>query len=288
MLRATLKSLLSRKLRLILSGLAVVLGRHVRLRRVRAHRHPGPLVRPAVRRRLRRHRRPGRGEAEGAAGELDGERVTATVPASTVDRSAAVPGVAGATGAVVRRRRPADRQQRQGGHLGRAAAARRRTGRRRPTAWSCARAGRPTADNEIAINAGLAKAGGRQGRRPGRRADPGSPSRRSPSSASSATAAAGTPSAASQIGAFTTPVAQRLMLGEPGVFTPSGRQGGRRASPTTSCATGVAARARRRVPGEDRRAARRRARRALAEGAGVLQQHPARLRRGGAVRRRCS
>ena len=73
-----------------------------------------------------------------------------------------------------RRRRPGDRQQRQGRHLVRSAAAGRRTGPARATWCSCARAARPQADDEIVVNAALAKQARPAGRRPGRRAHPAS------------------------------------------------------------------------------------------------------------------
>ena len=69
MLRATLKSLLSRKLRLVLSGAGRGAGGDVRVGGVRAHRHAGPLVRPALHRRVRQHRRPGRRRSRSSAGE---------------------------------------------------------------------------------------------------------------------------------------------------------------------------------------------------------------------------
>jgi putative ABC transport system permease protein len=100
MLRATLKSLLARKLRLVLSGLAVVLGvmfvsgafvvtdtlsRSFDAVFASAYSQTdvGITAKPKV-----------------AVSEMDGEQVPATVPAKTVEAVRAVPGVAKATGLV--------------------------------------------------------------------------------------------------------------------------------------------------------------------------------------------
>ena len=175
MLRATLKSLLSRKLRLRPVRPGRGAGRDVRVRRVRAHRHAGPLLRQPVLRHLRRHRRQVVAPKPKPAIEDDDTAQPAHHARPRhwrqVRRGAAAS--RGATGEAHRRRRPASSA---------------RTARcvttfgppRLGDDWTgdvatCVqlREGRaPAADNEIAINADLAKAGGRQGRRPRRRADP--------------------------------------------------------------------------------------------------------------------
>ena len=158
MLRATLKSLLARKVRLILSGLAVVLGVMFvagsfvltdtlgrSFDSVFSDAYAKTDVNVAAKPKI-------------AVNEFEGEQLAAPLPAATLDT---VP-----QGARRRRRhrggghrrRPPDRQQRQGRHLVRAAAARSRTGPARTTWSSCARAAARTADTEIVINAGLAKA----------------------------------------------------------------------------------------------------------------------------------
>jgi putative ABC transport system permease protein len=100
MLRATLRSLLSRKLRLLLSGLAVVLG---------VLFVSGSLVLTDTLGRSFDQLFAGvyagtdvqvRGEPAVSVDELEGEQVPATIPAGTVGRVAAVPGVATATGEV--------------------------------------------------------------------------------------------------------------------------------------------------------------------------------------------
>jgi putative ABC transport system permease protein len=100
MLRATLRSMLHRKLRLILSGLAVVLGVMFvsgslilteSLGRSFDHLFAGVYEHTDVQ---------VHGEPAVEVDELEGEQVPATFPAGTVDRVAAVPGVASATGLV--------------------------------------------------------------------------------------------------------------------------------------------------------------------------------------------
>ena len=100
MLRATLTGMLHRKLRLVLSGLAVVLG---------VMFVSGSLILTDTLGRSFDQLFAGvyentdvqvHGEPKVAVDEFDGEQVPAVIPASTVDRVAAVPGVAAATGLV--------------------------------------------------------------------------------------------------------------------------------------------------------------------------------------------
>jgi putative ABC transport system permease protein len=100
MLRATLTSMLHRKLRLVLSGLAVVLGVMFvsgslilteSLGRSFDQLFAGVFEHTDVQ---------VHGESAVEVDELEGEQVPATIPAGTVDRVAAVPGVASATGLV--------------------------------------------------------------------------------------------------------------------------------------------------------------------------------------------
>ena len=100
MIRATLKSLLSRKLRLILSGLAVVLGVMFvsgsfvltdTLSRSFDQLFTGIFADTAVQ--VSAAPKVGAGQFD------DSERVTSTIPAAEVDRIRAVDGVASATGA---------------------------------------------------------------------------------------------------------------------------------------------------------------------------------------------
>ena len=136
-------------------------------------------------------------------------------------------------------------------------AAARRQLDRRATAWCELREGRgPTADDEIAVNAALAKAGRRQGRRPGRRADPAAEEGVHPGRHLRLQRRPRTASAASRRSPFTEPVAQQLMLGEPGVYTSVDVTAGRRRR-RRGAARRRRRRARRRLRGQDRRAARR-------------------------------
>ena len=106
-------------------------------------------------------------------GELEGEQVAGTAARRRPStRSRRCPGWPRPPAWSQRRRRPGDRQQRQGGHHRSARRGSAATGPARTACCSCARAAARRADDEIAINAGLAKAGRRQGRRPGRRAHP--------------------------------------------------------------------------------------------------------------------
>src|SRR5690606_30245595 len=100
MLRATLKGMLSRKLRLLLSGLAVVLG---------VMFVSGALVLTDTLGRSLEDMFAGayadtdvqvHGEPKIAVSEFEGEPVPANLPGDTVDRVAALPGVASARGLV--------------------------------------------------------------------------------------------------------------------------------------------------------------------------------------------
>jgi putative ABC transport system permease protein len=100
MLRATIKGMLQRKRRLVLSGLAVVLG---------VMFVSGSLILTDTLSRSFEQMFAGvyedtdvqvHGEPKVEVGEFDGEQVPANIPAGTVDAVAAVPGVAAATGLV--------------------------------------------------------------------------------------------------------------------------------------------------------------------------------------------
>ncbi|MGB2571494.1 ABC transporter permease [Micromonospora citrea] len=216
MFRATWKSLLARKVRLILSGLAVVLGVMFvsgafvltdtlgrSFDQVFADAYEGVDVNVAA-------------EPKVALSEMEGEQVGAPVPAATVEKVRAVPGVAEATGVVA-----ADGARLIGSNgkvvtsfgppqlgenwLGESDLVKLREGRE------------PRADDEIVINAALAQAakvtvGDRVG-----------VLTLQPKKEFTLVGVFGYSGDRDSIGganeiAFTTPVAQRLMLGEPDVF----------------------------------------------------------------------
>jgi putative ABC transport system permease protein len=217
-IRATFKSLLSRKLRLVLSGLAVVLGVMFvsgafvltdTLSRSFDQLFQGVYantdVQVAAKPKL-------------AQGGFDGnERTTATVPAAQLDAIRAVPGVAGVTGVAM------SGGVRLIGANGKAvpSAGPPRFG----VGWSSQagsvelREGRgPTSDREIAINAGLAKAAGVK---VGDQVDV---LTLRPRQTFTLVGVFGFPGGkdsqgGTQMVAFTEPVAQTLMLGEPGVYS---------------------------------------------------------------------
>ncbi|MFC7274712.1 ABC transporter permease [Paractinoplanes rhizophilus] len=217
MLRATLKSLLGRKLRLVLSGLAVVLGVMFvagafvvtdtlgrSFDRVFAAAYAttdvGVTAKPKI-----------------AVSEMEGEQVETPLPASVVDQIKTVEGVRTATGMV-----SADGARvigsdgkvissygppRLGNNwLGEDDQVKLRDGRG------------PTADDEIAVNAAVAKAGGlKVGDRVGVLT-------LEPKKTFTLVGIWGYPGNKDSIGgaqevAFTTPVAQKLMLGETGVYS---------------------------------------------------------------------
>ncbi|WP_433292709.1 ABC transporter permease [Actinoplanes sp. CA-030573] len=217
MLRATLKSLLGRKLRLVLSGLAVVLGVMFvagafvltdTLGRsfdqvfasVYAGTDVGVTAKPKV-----------------AVSETEGEQVDTPLPASVVEKVKGVPGVReavgmvsadgarviGSDGKVVTSNGP----PRLGGNwLGEDDQVKLREGRG------------PTSDAEIAVNAAVAKAAGiHVGDRVGVLT-------LEPKKTFTLVGIWGYPGGKDSIGgaqevAFTTPVAQKLMLGQTGVYT---------------------------------------------------------------------
>lgn len=217
MLRATLKSLLSRKLRLVLSGLAVVLGVmfvsgafvltdtlgrsfDALFADVYARTDVAVTATPKI-----------------AGSEFDGEQAPAAVPADTVAKVAAVPGVAKATGLVT-----ADGARVIGanGKVVTTFGPPRLGGN-----WTGAddfvqlREGRgPTADTEIAVNATVAKAAGiKVGDRVGVLT-------LQPKKTFTLVGIWGYPGGQDSLGgtqevAFTEPVAQQLMLGQPGVYS---------------------------------------------------------------------
>ncbi len=217
MFRATLKSLLARKLRLILSGLAVVLGVMFvsgafvltdtlgrSFDAVFADAYEGVDVNVAAKPRM-------------AVGEFEGEQVAAPLPASTVERVRAVPGVAEATGVVA-----ADGARLIGSNgkvvtsfgppqlgenwVGESDLVQLREGRE------------PRADDEIVINVSLAEAGRvAVGDRVGVLT-------MEPKKEFTLVGIFGYSGGRDSIGGaneifFTTPVAQQLMLGERDVFT---------------------------------------------------------------------
>jgi putative ABC transport system permease protein len=217
-IRATLKSLLSRKLRLILSGLAVVLGVMFvsgafvltdTLGRSFDQLFAGVFANTDVQ---------VAATPKLAAGELeDNERVTSTIPATEVDTIAKVDGVAKATGVAF-----ADGARLIGSNgkvvtTGGAP----RFGADWPSQANgvVLRQGRaPTTDTEIAINASLAKAGNvKVGDQVGVLT-------LQPRKTFTIVGVFGYPDGAdtqggSQVIAFTLPVAQQLMLGQEGVYS---------------------------------------------------------------------
>ncbi|WBB76757.1 ABC transporter permease [Micromonospora sp. WMMD1128] len=217
MFRATLKSLLARKLRLVLSGLAVVLGVMFvsgafvltdtlgrSFDAVFSDAYAAIDVNVAAKPKVE-------------VSEAEGEPVAAPVPASVVDRVAAVPGATDVRGAVA-----ADGARLIGSNgkvvtsfgppqlgenwLGEDDLMKLREGRG------------PRADDEIAVNAALAKAANvKVGDRVGVLT-------LSPKEEFTLVGVFGYSGGRDSIGgvneiAFTTPVAQRLMLGKPDVFT---------------------------------------------------------------------
>ncbi|MFI6131394.1 ABC transporter permease [Micromonospora sp. NPDC051141] len=217
MFRATLKSLLARKLRLLLSGLAVVLGVMFvsgafvltdtlgrSFDAVFADAYADVDVNVAAKPKVE-------------VSETEGEQVAGPVPASLVDRVKAVPGAADVRGVVA-----ADGARLIGGNgkvvtsfgppqlgenwLGESDLVTLREGRG------------PQADDEIVVNAALAKAAGvRVGDRVGVLT-------LSPKKEFTLVGVFGYSGGRDSVGganevAFTTPVAQRLMLGKPDVFS---------------------------------------------------------------------
>ncbi|GAA0807021.1 ABC transporter permease [Spirilliplanes yamanashiensis] len=217
MLRATLKSLLARKLRLVLSGLAVVLGVMFvsgsfvltdTLSRsfdkvfgdVYALTDVGVSAAPKL-----------------DVGEMDGETAPATLPAAVVERVRAVPGVASATGLVAAdgaRVIGADGKVLQS--FGPPRLGENWTGENELLQLRSGRG--PQADDEIALNAdAAARAGLAVG-------DSVGVLTLAPKQQFTLVGTFGYSGGRDSLGGsqevmFTTPVAQRLMLGEPGVFT---------------------------------------------------------------------
>ncbi|MEU5725295.1 FtsX-like permease family protein [Micromonospora sp. NPDC047738] len=217
MIRATLKSLLARKLRLFLSGLAVVLGVMFvsgafvltdtlgrTFDAIFADAYEGVDVNVAAKPKI-------------AVSEMEGEQTAAPVPAATVDKVRAVPGVATATGVVA-----ADGARLIGSN-GKAVASfgppqlgENWTGESEQLRL---REGHePRADDEIVINQGLATAGKvKLGDRVGVLTP------LEPKQDFTIVGIFGYSGGRDSIGGsneimFTTPTAQRLMLGEPNTF----------------------------------------------------------------------
>ncbi|MEU2615575.1 FtsX-like permease family protein [Micromonospora sp. NPDC007271] len=217
MIRATLKSLLARKLRLILSGLAVVLGVMFvsgafvltdtlgrSFDAIFADAYEGVDVNVAAKPKI-------------AVSEMEGEQMSPPFPAGTVDKVRAVPGVASATGVVV-----ADGARLIGSNgkavasLGPPQLGENWTGESEQVRL---REGHePRADDEIVINQGLATAGRvKLGDRVGVLTP------LEPKQEFTIVGIFGYSGGRDSIGGsseimFTTPVAQRLMLGEPNTF----------------------------------------------------------------------
>ncbi|SCF23394.1 putative ABC transport system permease protein [Micromonospora viridifaciens] len=217
MLRATLKSLLARKLRLILSGLAVVLGVMFvsgafvltdtlgrTFDAIFADAYQGVDVNVAAKPKI-------------AVSEMEGEQTAAPFPAATVEKVRTVPGVASATGMVA-----ADGARLIGSN-GKAVASfgppqlgENWTGESEQL--QLREGHEPRADDEIVINQGLATAGKvKLGDRVGVLTPLG------PKQEFTIVGIFGYSGGRDSIGGsseimFTTPMAQRLMLGEPGTF----------------------------------------------------------------------
>ncbi|MCW3816076.1 ABC transporter permease [Micromonospora sp. DR5-3] len=217
MIRATLKSLLARKLRLILSGLAVVLGVMFvsgafvltdtlgrTFDAIFADAYQGVDVNVAAKPKI-------------AVSEMEGEQTAAPLPAATVDKVRAVPGVAEATGVVA-----ADGARLIGSN-GKAVASfgppqlgENWTGESEQL--QLREGHEPRADDEIVINQGLATAGKvKLGDRVGVLTP------LEPKQDFTIVGIFGYSGGRDSIGGsneimFTTPTAQRLMLGEPNTF----------------------------------------------------------------------
>jgi putative ABC transport system permease protein len=218
MLRATLKSLLARKVRLILSGLAVVLGVMFvsgsfvltdtlgrSFDSVFSDAYANTDVNVAAKPKI-------------AVNEFEGEQLAAPLPAATLDTVREVPGVADATGVVA-----TDGARLIGSNgkvvtsFGPPQLGKNWTGENELVRL---RQGRPpTTDTEIVINAGLAKAAKvKVGDRVGVLVD------LAPKQEFTLVGVFGYGGGRDSLGgvnevAFTEPVAQRLMLGTPNVFT---------------------------------------------------------------------
>ncbi|MCW3843012.1 ABC transporter permease [Micromonospora yasonensis] len=217
MIRATLKSLLARKLRLILSGLAVVLGVMFvsgafvltdtlgrTFDAIFADAYEGVDVNVAAKPKI-------------AVSEMEGEQTAAPFPAATVDKVRAVPGVAEATGVVA-----ADGARLIGSN-GKAVASfgppqlgENWTGTSEQLQLN--QGHEPRADDEIVINQGLATAGKvKLGDRVGVLTP------LEPKQEFTIVGIFGYSGGRDSIGGsneimFTTPTAQRLMLGQPNTF----------------------------------------------------------------------
>ena len=191
-----------------------------------------------------------------------------------------------ATGSVFVDGARVDRRERQGGGRSRrraAVSARPGPASRRPD-HSCAKGARPQAADEVVVNAGWRTAGGfHVGEQIGVLT-------LQPKQTFTVVGIFGYSGGRDSIGgeqtvAFTEPVAQKLMLGQPGVYSDRRRRG-RPTSTDLAAGRDAAARgARQRVPGQHRQAAGQAERRpGLKQGCRLLQRHPARVRR----RWRCS
>jgi putative ABC transport system permease protein len=230
MVKATLKSLLARKLRLLLSGLAVVLG---------VMAVSGALVLTdtlgrsfdALFQTVNQNldvQVSGTQNVQGA--ERDGEPVTRPIPTAVVAKVAAVPGVQSAIGAVIvdgaRVVGP------DGKVIGSAGPPRFGVGWRGEVGFTQLRQGRgPQAPDEVAVDAGLAKQGSFQ------LGDPIGVLTLQPKRTFTLVGIFGYTGGRDSLGgetrvAFTEPVAQRLMLGQRGAYSVINVQAQQGTSPT--------------------------------------------------------
>ena len=153
------KSLLARKLRLILSGLAVVLASCSSSGVVRAHRHARAAPSTTLFANIYTYTDVQVSAKPKTAARSTANSAATPCPAADVARSRRCPGCAEATGAGVRRRRPGHRQERQGRDLGRAAQFGGNWTGEDDADQAARRAAAPQADDEVVINAALAKTG---------------------------------------------------------------------------------------------------------------------------------
>ena len=284
MLRATLKSLLARKLRLVAVRAGRGPRRHVRVRARSCSPTPwagrstdsSPASTPTPTSRLGRPRstvptlgrRAGATHVAGATVQPVGS-VTGwpSAPVGPADGARVI----GANGKVV--------------DLDRAAAARAATGPATAPLWSCARAAGPPADDEIAINAALAQGGRGQGRRPGRRADPAAAQQTFTLVGIFGYGGGRDRQGGSQIDRVHPAGGAAADARRSRTCSPHrGRQGQARVSDDTACVTGWRPTLGDGYQVKTGEAARRRGRDSFSTGAEVLQQHPDRFRRRGVVR----
>src|SRR5215813_11258973 len=217
MLNATLKSLLARKLRLLLSGLAVVLGVMAVSGALVLTDNLGRSFDALFQTVNRNLDVQVRGAQHVDAGLRGGQGLTEPIPAAVVGKVAAVPGVQSAIGAVIED--GARVVGRDGKVMGGGGPPRFGVGWRGEVGFVELRQGRgPQAAGEIAISAGLAKQGGfKLGERLGVLT-------LQPRRTFTLVGIFGYTGGRDSLGAetrvaFTEPVAQQLMLGKPGTYS---------------------------------------------------------------------